>query len=67
MISNADIQRKNMELKLATKTYDQIRMTEIAVKGTHTHLIETKDLSSGRQAISIKPKPEECRGGECSP
>lgn len=56
-----------MELKLATKTYDQIRMTEIAVKGTHTHLIETKDLSSGRQAISIKPKPEECRGGECSP
>jgi hypothetical protein len=67
MISNADIQRKNMELKLATITHNQVRMVEIEEKGAHSHLIMINDLSSGGHTLSIKPKAEEHRGGECLP
>ena len=66
MISNADIQRRPMELKIATVTYNRVRMAEIEEKGAYTHL-SPRYISSGGHTLSNKPKPEELRGGECLP
>jgi hypothetical protein len=67
MISNADIHRKSMELKLATRIHDQVQMAEIEEKGAHTQLISINDVSCGGHTLSIRAKPEECKGGECLP
>jgi hypothetical protein len=67
MISNADIQRKNMELKLTTVAYNRVQMAEVEEKGAYTHLSTRSEFSSGGHTLSKKPKPEELRGGECLP
>ena len=56
-----------MELKIATVTYNRVRMAEIEEKGAYTHLSARSEFSSGGHTLSNKPKPEELRGGECLP